>query len=142
MTIANGVLIAVAGIAVFVAMAITTKTMNKPRLVKATPADEVERRFKADMPAANIRVIPLDKPTPVMVPMPEPKHEDPEPKPEPIKPKPELPKNFVQAPAAVPHIAAPERANNEGICAPYGGHKVFAHRHGWTSWHCVYPHGR
>ena len=125
-------------VAVFVAVVLTMRLMAphkqpEPQLAAVSPT--VERTRKTDKTEPDIRVIPLAKPPPLPDP---PKIEEPPPAP----PKVEPPK---EDNAALPSAAAPVSApheNNNGICARYGGYKVTTYRHGWQSWHCVYPHRR
>ena len=139
----KGLLLTSAIVTVFVAVVLTMRLMAlhkqpEPQLAAVTPT--VERTRKTDKTEPDIRVIPLAKPPPLPDP---PKIEEPPPAP----PKVEPPKedNAMIAPVPAP-ITAPEpppaRENNNGICARYGGYKVTTYRHGWQSWHCVYPHRR
>jgi hypothetical protein len=149
----NRLLLTSAIVAVFITMRVMEKPKPTPQRVAVSPS--VERLLKTDKDEPDIRVIPLTKPPseplitahessdppPVEPPKAAPKIEEVVPPVAP--PQPELPKNFVLAPAS-PALGTvhnvPER--NEGVCGRYGGYKVTTYRHGWQSWHCVYPHRR
>jgi hypothetical protein len=141
----KGLLLISVIVAVFVAVVITVRMMappHKPAPQLAAVSPSVERLHKTDKDGPDIRVIPLTKPTPLPEP---PKVEEPPPAPSKVEPPKE--DNAVLAPVEVPApIVAPEpppaRENNNGVCARYGGYKVTTYRHGWQSWHCVYPHRR
>ena len=134
----KGLLLTSAIVAVFVAVVLTMRLMAprkqpEPQLAAVSPT--VERTRKTDKTEPDIRVIPLAKPPPLPDP---PKIEEPPPAP----PKVEPPKEDNAAlPSAAAPVSAP-RENNNGICARYGRYKVTTYRHGWQSWHCVYPHRR
>ena len=154
----NRLLLTSAIVAVFVAVVITMRVMEKPKPTpqRAAVSPSVERLLKTDKDEPDIRVIPLTKPPseplitahessdppPVEPPKAAPKIEDVVPPVAP--PQPELPKNFVLAPDATPQkdIVSPRNNVENSVCARYGGYKVTTFRHGWQSWHCVYPHRR
>jgi hypothetical protein len=118
-----------------------------PQLAEAT----VERLNKTDKAEPDIRIIPPSPDGGMMAahqssdpppepPMPAPKVEDVVP---PVEPTVVEPTVVEPTPAAPPQAQAQAQAqSNNGICARYGGYKVTTYRHGWQSWHCVYPQRR
>jgi len=139
----KGLLLTSAIVAVFVAVVITMRIMAPqpkpaPQLVAVPPS--VERLHKTDKDEPEIRIIPPTKPPPS-----EPvaaAHESSDPPQEPPR---AVPKVEDVVPPVEPTPAAPPQSqaqSNNGVCARYGGYKVTTYRHGWQSWHCVYPHRR
>ena len=138
----NGLLLTSAIVAVFVAVVITMRIMAPPpkpvpQLAKAT----VERLRKTDKAEPDVRIIPLTKP-PSEPTMAAHQSSDP-PQPDPPRIAPKIEDVVVPVePTPAPPPPQPQAQSNNGICARYGGYKVTTYRHGWQSWHCVYPHRR
>ena len=115
-----------------------TATQTRAAAGRRTPS--VERLHKTDKDEPEIRIIPPTKPPPS-----EPvaaAHESSDPPQEPPR---AVPKVEDVVPPVEPTPAAPPQSqaqSNNGVCARYGGYKVTTYRHGWQSWHCVYPHRR
>jgi len=154
----KGLLLTSAIVAVFVAVVITMRIMAPPpkpvpQLADAVPPS-VERTLKTDKTEPDIRIIPPSPDGGMMA-----AHQSSDRPPEPTRPAPKIEEKAPEPPKVDPpkedtakdepgpnfsgHLNnSTPRENNNGICARYGGYKVTTYRHGWQSWHCVYPHRR